>query len=70
MSFPLEFWDLSLWLAFIATILLTTSELVSSYYGNIHIYINKKRLRNVALAVSTLFLATVAIRIINIALAP
>ena len=63
MDFPLSLWDISLWLAITAVILLVTSELVSSYYGKTRLFINKKRLRNVALTVSTLFLATVAIRI-------
>jgi hypothetical protein len=65
MSFPLELDDLSLWLAITAIMLFITSELLPPHYGRINIYINRKRLRNVALAVSILFLATVAIRIIN-----
>jgi hypothetical protein len=65
-SFPLSFWDLSLWLAVTAIILLVTSELISPYYGKTNLIINKKRLRNISLATSILFLATVAIRIINI----
>jgi len=70
MSFPLSFWDISLWLAITALILLVTSELLSPYYGKTDIRISKKRLRNVAFAVSILFLATVAIRIISIVLFP
>jgi len=70
MQFPLSFWDISLWLAITATILLITSEMLSPYYGKVNIYINKKRLKNAALAVSTLFLITVAIRIINMVLTP
>ena len=66
MNFPLDFWDISLWLAVTAIILLITSEMLSPYYGKINIYINKKRLKNAALAVSITFLVTVAIRIINI----
>jgi len=65
-SFPLGLWDLSLWLAITAIILLITSELLSPYYGRINVYINRKRLRNAALAVSILFLATLVIRIITI----
>ena len=64
--FPLNLWDISLLLATTAIILLITSELLSSYYGKVNILINKKRLRNVALTVSTLFLATVAIKIFTI----
>jgi hypothetical protein len=70
MDFPLSFWDISLWLAVTAIILLITSELISPYYGKTKLLINKKRLRNVALAVSTLFLITVTIRIVNIIISP
>jgi hypothetical protein len=66
MDFPLSFWDISLWLAVTAIVLLITSELISSYYGRTNILINKKRLRNVALTMGILFLITVAIRIYSI----
>jgi hypothetical protein len=66
MNFPLSFWDISLWLAVTAIILLITSELISPYYGKTNLLINKKRLRNVALIMSTLFLITVALRIYGI----
>ena len=68
MTFPLGFWDISLWLAVASIILLITSEMLSQRYGKINIQINKKRLRNAALTVSTLFLITVTTRIINIIL--
>ena len=64
--FPLDFWDISLLLAITAIILLVTSELISPYYGQTNLLINKKKLRNAALTVSTLFLATVAMRIFTI----
>jgi uncharacterized membrane protein len=64
---PLTLWDASLLLAILAIILLVTSELLPRY-GRVTILINKKRLRNAATAVSTLFLITVAIRIANIIL--
>jgi hypothetical protein len=70
MDFPLSLWDISLWLAITAIILLVTSELISSYYGKTNLLINKKRLRNVALTVSTLFLVTVAVRIVTIIISP
>ena len=70
MNFPLTFWDISLWLAITAIILLITSELISPYYGKTNLLINKKRLRNVAIIVSTLFLITVAIRIATIIISP
>jgi hypothetical protein len=66
MDFPLSFWDISLWLAITAIILLITSELISPYYGKTRLLINKKRLKNAALAMSILFLVTVAIRIYGI----
>jgi hypothetical protein len=66
MDFPLRFWDISLWLAITAIVLLVTSELISPYYGKTNLVVNKKRLRNAALAMSTLFLITVAVRIASI----
>jgi hypothetical protein len=68
MMFPLNLWDISLLLAITGIVLLITSELLSSYYGKVSILINKKRLRNTAITVSTLFLITVAIRIAGIIL--
>jgi len=65
-DFPLSFWDISLWLAVSAVIILVTSEVVSPRYGRINILINRKRLRNVALGVGVLFLVTVLIRIYGI----
>jgi len=66
MEFPLSFGDISLWLAVTAIMLLITSELISPYYGKRNLLINRKRLRNVALTVSILFLITVAIQIYQI----
>lgn len=68
MSFPLSFLDLSLWLAVTAIILLITSEMISPYYGKTNIRLDRRRLRNLALGVSLLFLATMAIRIVSIIL--
>jgi hypothetical protein len=70
MDFPLSFWDISLWLAITAIILLITSELISPHFGKTNLLINKKKLRNIALTVSTLFLTTVAIRIVTIIISP
>jgi len=66
MQFPLSFWDISLWLAVTAIILLATSELLSPYYGKTGILIEKRRLRTVALTVGLLFMFTVFIRIYQI----
>jgi hypothetical protein len=67
---PLSLWDLSLWTAITAIILLITSELLSPFYGKTGIMIDRKRLRFVALAVALLFLATVAYRIYEIVVSP
>jgi hypothetical protein len=63
---PLGFWDLSLWTAIIAIILLVTSELLSPYYGRTGIIINKKRLRIAAMIIAFIFLGTVAYRVYEI----
>jgi len=66
MRFPLTFWDISLWLAVMAIILLTTSELLSPYYGRTGMVLDKRRLRTIALVMGMLFMATVAVRVIGI----
>jgi hypothetical protein len=66
MDFPLSISDISLWLAITAIILLITSELLSQYFGKTNLLVNKKRLWNAALTASTLFLITVAIRVVTI----
>ncbi len=70
MSFPLDLSDVSLLLAVEAIVLLITSELLSPYYGAANLKINKKRLRNVAIVISTAFLVTVGLRIASILLNP
>jgi len=69
MTFPLDFWNMSLLLAVTAIIMLITSELLSPYYGRVNIKINRKKLKNTAITFSIVFLATVAIRIISIVFA-
>ena len=66
MRFPLGFYDISLWLAVTAIILLATSELISPYYGQTGLIIEKDRLRTAALILGFLFLSTVAVRIYQI----
>lgn len=66
MQFPLTFWDISLWLAVTAIILLATAELISPYYGRTNLVVEKGRLRKVALLLGILFMITVAIRIYGI----
>ena len=70
MNFPLSFWDISLWLAVTAIILLTTTELIPPHYGKTNLLIERKRLRNAALTISLLFLITVIIRICEIIITP
>jgi len=70
MNFPLSFWDISLFFAVTAIILLVTSELLSPYYGKTNLTLNRKRLRNAALASSTLFLVTVAVKVATMIISP
>ncbi len=63
MSLPLDFWSISLWLAITSLTLLGACEMLSQEYGKVNIRVDRKRLRQVALASWTLFMATVAIRI-------
>jgi hypothetical protein len=65
-----DLWDVALWLALTALVLLTTSEILSPHHNNIRIYINKRRLRKAALTMAILFLATVAVRAIIMLAAP
>jgi len=69
MQFPLSIYDLSLWLAITAIILLITSELLSPNYGRTNLIIEKKRLKKAALTLSILFMITVFIRIYEIIMA-
>ena len=64
MNFPLGFWDVSLLFAVTAIVLLITSELLSPYYVKVNLKINRTRLKNSALLFSSLFLVTVAMRIV------
>jgi len=66
MNFPISFWNISLWLAVTALILLATSELTSPYYGKTNLLINKKRLKGAALLLSILFMLTVLVKIYEI----
>jgi len=63
MRFSLTFWDISLWLAITAIILLATSELISPYYRHTGLIIEKKRLRQIALLLGVLFMFTVLVRV-------
>ncbi len=63
MSFPLSIWDISLWIAITAVILLITSELLapySSFFGDF--VIEKTRLRLVAMILGVAFMLSVVFR--------
>jgi hypothetical protein len=65
MYFPLSLWDISLWIAVTAIILLVTSELLaphSEYFGDF--VIDKTRLRIAALFLGATFMVTVLLRAI------
>jgi uncharacterized membrane protein len=68
MPLSVDFWEVSLWLAVTSMTLLITSGLFSFYGNRINLYMNGKRLRNVAIAVSILFLVTVVISAVRIIL--
>lgn len=66
---PVDIAELSILFAVTAIILLVTSELISPYNRRINILLNRKRLRRVAIIFSIFFLATVALKIIEIIIA-
>ena len=53
-------------LAIGAIVLLITAELTSPKYGLTNLTVNKKKLKNAALTVGMLFLATVVVKILEI----
>jgi len=66
MRFPLDLWDISLWIAVTAILLLITSELLapySDYFGDF--VIDKTRIRLAALLLGAAFMVTVLIRVIT-----
>ncbi len=63
MQIPLSFSDITLWLAITAIILLATSELISPYYGQTNLLIDKKRLRLAALGVGIIFIISILTQI-------
>lgn len=65
MRFPLGLWDISLWIAVTAILLLITSELLapySDYFGDF--VIDKTRIRLAALLLGVAFMVTVLIRVV------
>jgi len=70
MQIPLSFWDFGLWLAVVAIILLATAEIISSYYGEATIFVEKSRLEIAALILGLIFIFIVAIRVYEIIALP
>ena len=60
--------EVSLLLGCFAIVLLIASGLFSPYYGKVTILFSRRRLRNVALGVSVLFLVTIVIRVVDVML--
>jgi hypothetical protein len=63
MQFPLEFWDLGLWFAYMAIVLLITSEMVLPYLEEEFLALDKKPLRISALVFGSLFMFFVLMQI-------
>lgn len=63
---PLVPSEISLLLAVVTIILLITAELTSSRYGLTNLNINKKKLRDAALAAGMLLLITIMLEIIGL----
>jgi len=61
MDFPLSFWEISLWLAFNAIILLIASEFLQGPHPGAHVFVDQRRLRLVALSLGIAFMATVVL---------
>jgi len=62
--FPLSLWDISLWIAITAIILLVTSELIGPYSDHFGDFvIEKTRLRLAALVLGAAFMVTVLLRV-------
>ncbi len=65
MNLPLSLWDISLWIAFTAIILLVTSELLAPYSEQLGDFvIDKTRMRLAALLLGAAFMVTVLIRVV------
>jgi hypothetical protein len=67
MQIPIDFWNISLWFAVTGITLLIIAQIAFSYEGDATLLIDQKRLRTTAVIMGILFLATMAIRIYEIA---
>jgi hypothetical protein len=64
MRFPVSYEELRLWIAVIAVILLTTSELLSVAYGRTNIYVNRDRLKRVSQMLGSIVLLSFLVQIL------
>ncbi len=70
MAFPLGFDEISMLFGFFSILLTIASGLFSPYFGKVNVSFSRRRLRNVALGVSILFLVTIVIRVVGVMLSP
>ena len=66
MKFPLDFNNISVWLALTSIILLVTSELISPQFNDTGFIFEKRRLKKIAFIWGILFLFTAVMRIFYI----
>jgi len=63
---PFDLWDLSLWLAASSIELLITSEVLLELIGGTYVRVDRRRVRIAGFVVAILFLATIALRILDV----
>ncbi len=68
--FPISFFNVSLWLASTAIVLLAASEFLSAAHGKVNLPLEKKTIRQAAVLVALLFVFTVLIQIYWVISAP
>ena len=66
MILPFDLWDLSLWLAASSIELLITSEVLLELIGGTYVRVDRRRVRIAGFVVAILFLATIALRILDV----
>jgi hypothetical protein len=60
---PLTLDELSLWIAFICINLLISSELLSAHYGGLNVYLDRRKLRVIAVVYSLVFALVILLQI-------
>ena len=66
MVFSFSLWDLGLWSAVTAVVILVGSEVASPYYGKVNILLDLRKLRIAAFALGLVFFLIVSLRITTI----